>query len=81
MDRQQILDLYDWAPGTCFRHPERGEMPTALVGTIHPRCDGEHEVRACADCVIAMEDARRETAARPGSEYEPGQLGERSSSL
>jgi len=76
MDRQEILDLYEWAPGTCFRHPERGEVPTAVVGVVHPRGDGEKEVRACADCVIAIEDMRREEAARTGSEYRPGQLGE-----
>lgn len=76
MNRQQILDLYDWSPGICFRHPSQGEQPTALVGTVHPREDGEREVRGCADCVIALEDIRREQAARSGSEYEPGHLGE-----
>jgi hypothetical protein len=76
MDRQQILDLYEWEPGTCFRHPAKGEVPTAVVGVIHPREDGEREVRACADCVVRMEDIRREEAARSGGEYEPGHLGE-----
>ncbi|WP_369274547.1 hypothetical protein AB5J55_35525 [Streptomyces sp. R11] len=76
MDRQQILDLYQWALGICFRHPDKGEVPTAVVGVIHPREDGEREVRACADCVVVMEDIRREEAARSGSEYEPGHLGE-----
>jgi hypothetical protein len=76
MDRQQILDLYEWEPGVCFRHPERGEVPTALVGVIHPRADGEKEVRGCEDCVIAIEDTRREAAARSGSEYRPGRVGE-----
>ena len=71
MDRQQILDLYDWAPGTCFRHPGKGEVPTALVKVLHSRHDREHEVRACEDCVIAIEDA---TAARLGSTYEPGRV-------
>lgn len=77
MDRQQILDLYQWEPGVCFRHPDKGELPTAVVGAIHPRADGEREVRGCADCVIAMEATRREEAARSGSEYEPGRLGEK----
>jgi hypothetical protein len=76
MDRQQILDLYEWEDGVCFRHPSRGEVPTAVVGVIHPRSDGEREVRGCVDCVIAIEDMRREDAARSGSEYEPGRLGE-----
>jgi hypothetical protein len=76
MDREQILDLYEWQQGTCFRHPGRGHVPTAVVGVIRPRASDEREVRACADCVIAMEDIRREEAARTGSDYEPGHLGE-----
>ena len=76
MDRQQILSLYEWRLGICFRHPGKGEVPTAVVGTIHPREDGEREVRACEDCVVRMEDIRREEAARSGGEYAPGHLGE-----
>jgi hypothetical protein len=76
MDRQQILDLYQWADGVCFRHPSRGEVPTAVVGVVHPREDGEREVRGCKECVLMMEDIRREEAARSGREYEPGRLGE-----
>lgn len=76
MERQQILDLYDWDDGVCFRHPDRGVVDTAVVGVIHPREDEEREVRACTDCVLTMEDMRREEAARSGSGYEPGHLGE-----
>ena len=76
MDRQQILDLYTWTPGVCFRHPAQGEQPTTPVGVIHPREDGEREIRACADCVVTMEDIRREEAARSGRDYTPGHLGE-----
>lgn len=76
MEQQQILDLYEWAPGICFRHPQKGGVQTTVVGVIHPREDGEREVRACAECVIAIEDMRREEAARSGSEYQPGQVGE-----
>lgn len=76
MDRQEILDLYEWSTGVCFRHPGKGEVPTTVVGTIHPREVREREVRACSECVLAMEDIRREGAARSGGEYEPGHLGE-----
>lgn len=76
MDRDRILALYDWQPGVCFRHPEKGEVPTAVVGVIHPRADDEKAVRACGDCLIAMEDIRREEAARHGGTYEPGHVGE-----
>lgn len=75
MNRQQILDLYLWTPGVCFRHPAEGEMPTTRVGVVHAVV-GEREVRACKTCVLAIEDARRETARRAGSEYEPGHVGE-----
>jgi hypothetical protein len=76
MERQQILDLYEWDDGVCFRHPNRGMIPTACVKVLHPRGVGQHEVRACDDCVIGMEDIRREAAARAGSKYEPGHIGE-----
>lgn len=76
MERQQILDLYQWDDGVCFRHPGKGTVPTVIVGVIHPREDGEREVRACAECVVMMEDIRREEAARAGGEYEPGHVGE-----
>jgi hypothetical protein len=76
MERQQILDLYEWDEGVCFRHPDRGAASTTLIKILHPRDDGRHEIRACEDCVIAMEDIRREAAARAGSKYEPGHIGE-----
>jgi hypothetical protein len=76
MNRQQILDLYEWAPGICFRHPGKGEVPTALIKVLRPRDNQQHELRVCEDCVIAIEDARRETAARTGCTYEPGHVGE-----
>lgn len=75
MDQRQILDLYDWADGVCFRHPGKGIVPTAVVGSVHPRGAGEREVRGCDDCVISLEGIRREQAARTGGEYRPGQLG------
>ncbi|WP_428956264.1 hypothetical protein [Streptomyces sp. cg35] len=75
MDRQQILSLYEWSPGVCFRHPAKGEQSTTVVKQL--RIDGEdvHDVRACVDCLFAMEEMRREAAAREGREYEPGLVG------
>ena len=69
MDRQQILDLYDWALGVCFRHPSKGEVPTAHVETIRPAAGGIQDVRACADCVVAMHEIQAEASKRenPGS--------------
>jgi hypothetical protein len=54
MDRQQILDRYDWQLGICFRHPGKGEVSTAHVETIHPPAGGIQDVRACEDCVVEM---------------------------
>ncbi|HEY9372856.1 hypothetical protein [Streptomyces sp.] len=76
MDREELLGLYQWGAGTCFRHPEKGTIATILVKTIHPRGEGEREIRACRDCVVGLEDIRREAAARAGSDYEPGHVGE-----
>lgn len=76
MEREQVLDLYEWAPGVCFRHPGKGTLDTAVVKELHPRGDDVHEIRACRDCVVMMEDIRREAVARAGGEYEPGHAGE-----
>lgn len=72
MERQQILDLYKWALGICFRHPARGEQPTTVVKTLHPRGGGDRDVRACEACVVLLE-AERESAARIAAvAYVPG---------
>jgi hypothetical protein len=64
MDRQQILDLYEWQLGTCFRHPCKGEVPTAHIETIRPPAGGIQDIRACEECVLSMEEDR--AAARRG---------------
>lgn len=65
MDRQQILDLYDWAPGVCFRHPSKGKVATAHVKTIRPMAGGLQDIRACEECVVEM--ARRGAGGSCGS--------------
>jgi hypothetical protein len=75
MDRQQIHDLYAWEVGICFRHPAKGEVPTTHVTTVRPKAGGLQDVRACLDCVLAMEEARAARAGRCGKPYEPGSLG------
>ncbi|MFF8659438.1 hypothetical protein [Streptomyces huasconensis] len=76
MDRGKLLALYDWDQGVCFRHPSRGDMATTVVKTIRPRINGEYRVRACPDCIIAMEAKREEAARKAGARYEPGRAGE-----
>ena len=77
MDRQQILNLYQWAAGVCFRHPEKGNVLTARIKTIllssrWPR--GGHPL--VKDCVIELEQERWVAAGQNGVAYEPGHAGE-----
>lgn len=65
MNRHQILDLDEWAPGTCFRHPSRGVVPTAHVKTIRPPAGGIQDIRACEECVVAMKLRRQDQRRRP----------------
>jgi hypothetical protein len=74
MDRQQILDLYEWESGVCFRHPGRGEVPTTHIETLRPAAGGIQDVRACQECVVAMEEERAAAARRRGEAYSPGGL-------
>jgi hypothetical protein len=76
MERQQILDLYEWRTGICFRHPSKGRVPTAHIKTIRPPAGGLQDVRACEECVLIMEDERRDAAARHGRPYSPGCVGD-----
>lgn len=76
MEREDLLSLYDWAPGMCFRHPLRGEIDTARIETLHPRSAPALEIRACRDCILDLECDRSLAARRAGLSYIPGQLGE-----
>ncbi|MEV8033858.1 hypothetical protein [Streptomyces sp. NPDC086182] len=76
MHRQQILDLYEWAAGICFRHPDQGEIATAHVKTVHPRAGHDEELRACKACILQMEQERWAAASSDGIEYTPGRVGE-----
>jgi hypothetical protein len=74
MDVEQILNLYDWSLGVCFRHPAKGEVLTAHVWTVRPPAGGIQDIRACKECVASMEEQRRRAAARKGWVYKPGEL-------
>lgn len=64
MNRQQILDLYDWETGVCFRHPAKGPVLTAHIATVRPAAGGLQDLRACEDCVVAMEERRAQANRR-----------------
>lgn len=76
MDAAELLALYDWAPGKCFRHPELGEVETAHLTHLHPRHGSAKDVRACRSCVLDLEEERRRAAERAGGEYQPGRAGD-----
>ncbi|MGW5197394.1 hypothetical protein [Streptomyces spiralis] len=76
MERQQILGLYQWSVGVCFRHPEKGAVLTTVISVIQPRVGGKEDVRACEECVIVLEQDRWVEARREGVAYRPGHAGE-----
>lgn len=77
MNDDEILALYDWASGDCFRCAKT-DIDTTLIDEVHPRIGGTAEFRACRVCVLAIEDERKRVAARQRQEYQPGRLGSRS---
>jgi hypothetical protein len=74
MNEDEILALYDWASGDCFRCAETG-IDTTLIDEVHPRIGGTAEFRACRGCVLAIEAERERHARQASRRYEPGKLG------
>lgn len=75
MTSEEVLALYSWSAGTCFRHPEQGEQRTTHLATLHPRTGAQVDIRGCEACVVRLEAERRRVAERDGAPYQPGQLG------
>ncbi|GGS42137.1 hypothetical protein F2B00_03250 [Streptomyces parvus] len=75
MSKHEILSLYTWTAGACFRHPADGVMETAVVRELHPRSGPAKTVRACERCVLSMETEREQMARELGYDYEPGHAG------
>ncbi|MET8404504.1 hypothetical protein [Streptomyces sp900116325] len=75
MERKKLFDLYEWDPGICFRHPDKGVVDTTVIRTLRPRLGPAEDVRACHQCVAAMEAERHTRAKELGVEYEPGRAG------
>lgn len=74
MDRRDILALYEWATGDCFRCAQAG-VGTTYLGELNPPGGGHYEIRICQECVLELEEERQRYAERKGYEYEPGKLG------
>ncbi|WP_405941653.1 hypothetical protein [Streptomyces sp. NBC_00207] len=75
MEPEEILALYQWREGACFRHPALGTTQTTHLGTLHPRAGDEADIRGCRACVLDLEAERMRAAMRAGLRYEPGHLG------
>ncbi|MFD7185462.1 hypothetical protein ACFV90_36570 [Streptomyces sp. NPDC059904] len=75
MERDQILGLYDWVLGVCFRHPGE-KTDTTVIKTLRPQFDPEKQIRACRPCILVMEAARRAAAEGAGIPYVPGRAGD-----
>jgi len=71
MDGEEILALYEWAPGTCFRCARTG-IDSTLVEVLHPKTSPPQPIRACRACLLTLEGERRLTAQRKGEPYTPG---------
>lgn len=78
MNIEEILALYDWAPGDCFRCAAAG-VDATFIDAICTRGGERYEARACRNCVLAIEGEQRADAERRGERYVPGRLGSRMS--
>lgn len=73
MNDHDILALYEWAPGTCFRCA-RSRVDTIHIREIPTPAGVLYEVRACRGCVLALEGERRAHAEQVGDVYQAGGL-------
>jgi hypothetical protein len=69
-----ILALYEWAPGDCFRCAATG-VDTTHIKEIPTPVGVRFNIRACRDCVLAIEDGLDLQAQEAGVEYKPGNAG------
>lgn len=76
MDREDVLNRYVWTSGSCFRCARLGVLVTDL-DLIQTPAGATYVIRACQECVLALEDERQRAARRAQRTYEPGGLGRR----
>ncbi|MFV8127564.1 hypothetical protein [Streptomyces syringium] len=76
IDRHEIIALYTWAVGSCFRCARR-DVDTTLLDVIDTPIGDRYEIRGCQLCVLVLEEERRRYAERRGEGYAPGHLGAR----
>lgn len=71
---EEILGLYKWQTGDCFRCARAG-VDVTPIGEIDTPIGDCYSIAACRCCVLNLERERRFHAARTGEEYVPGRLG------
>lgn len=76
MDDEEILSLYRWATGPCFRCAHT-DLDTTRIRQIDTPIGVHYDVRACRACILDLEAERQRRAARANGEYTPGRLGEK----
>lgn len=74
MTPDEILALYEWTLGDCFRCALT-HLHVTRIDTITTPAGHDYVLDACGSCVLAMEEERRRHAERRGARYEPGELG------
>lgn len=74
MTDDQILALYQWATGTCFRCA-RTNVDTTRIRELDTPAGVRYDIRACRECVLDLEGERERHAKRAGHEYIAGELG------
>lgn len=73
MTPNEILTLYKWTLGDCFRCAMT-DLYVARIDSITTPAGDEYTLQACGSCVLIMEEERRRYAERRGDRYVPGGL-------
>lgn len=73
MTDSEILSLYSWTTGSCFRCA-RQDLDTTRIREIDTPIGVPYDVRACRTCILDLEADQQHRAARAGALYTPGAL-------
>ncbi|MEV6548047.1 hypothetical protein AB0M57_04965 [Streptomyces sp. NPDC051597] len=74
MTPDEILALYPWTLGECFRCA-MADLFVTRIGAISTPAGDDYILSACGSCVLILEEERRRHAAGGRGRYKPGGLG------